>query len=154
MPIRPAQSTDVPAIVHLWREMWEFHRRFDPRFEATPLADSVMKNWVEGHLTRERSRVLVAEEKESVAGYCLSMILENPPVVSRQFFGYISEIAVTERARRSGTGGRLLEEMHRWFQSNGCAYVEANISVFNDVARRFWRKYGYQDFLERLRLEL
>jgi ribosomal protein S18 acetylase RimI-like enzyme len=80
------------------------------------------------------------------------MILENPPVVPSQFYGYVSEVAV--RDKRRGIGGRLLEAVHAWFREKGLPYVEVNVSVRNAVAGRFWRKQGYSEFLERLRLEL
>ena len=153
MVVRRARTTDIDPIVRLWREMWDYHTPLDPRFQATPAADSVMRGWIEGNLASERSVVFVAEEEPGeLAGYCLGMILENPPVLPSQFCGYISEIAV--RRRREGLGGQLLEAIHGWFRERHIPYVEVNVSVRNELARSFWRKYGYGDFLERLRTEL
>ena len=47
-----------------------------------------------------------------------------------------------------------MEAAHAWFRSLGIPYVEVNVSVKNELARTFWRKQGYADFLERLRLQL
>jgi ribosomal protein S18 acetylase RimI-like enzyme len=154
MRIRPAEAADVPQIVLLWREMWEYHRRLDSRYEVTPYADRVMEAWVAEHLERDRSRVLVAESASGLQGYGLAILMDNPPVVPQTVFGYVSELAVTAEARRHGVGGMLVEEMHRWFRAMNCSYVEANVSVFNAVSRGFWRKQGYREFLERLRYEL
>lgn len=153
MLVRPARTTDVDPIVLLWREMWDYHTPLDPRFQATPAADLVMRAWIETHLANERSAVFVAEEPpDGTVGYCLGMILENPPVLPWQFSGYISEIAV--HRRRAGVGGKLLEAVHGWFRERNIPYVEVNVSVRNGLARSFWRKYGYGEFLERLRVEL
>jgi ribosomal protein S18 acetylase RimI-like enzyme len=132
--------------------MWDFHTPLDPRFEATPAAEAVMSGWIEENLGSERSAVFVAEAPEGLEGYCLAMILENPPVLPHQFYGYVSEISV--RPRRKGVGGRLLEAAHAWFREHRLPYVEVNVSVRNDVARRFWRRSGYGEFLERLRRDL
>ena len=48
----------------------------------------------------------------------------------------------------------LLEAAHEWFRRRKIPYVEIHVSVRNEAARRFWRKHGYTEFLERLRLEL
>ena len=133
--------------------MWEFHGPLDSRFQATPIADPAMKDWVEQNLEGDGSAVFVAEEPEGgIEGYVLALILDNPPVLPWPRFGYVSEIAV--RRRRQGVGGKLLEAIHEWFRENGIPYVEVNVSIRNDLARQFWRKQGYGDFLERLRLEL
>ncbi len=150
--VRRGGAGDLPGIVRLWREMWDFHAPLDPRFQATPAADRVMAGWIEENLSSERSAVFVAEGPVGLEGYGLGMILENPPVLPHQFYGYVSEISV--RPRRRGVGGRLLEALHAWFREHRLPYVEVNVSVRNEVARRFWRKNGYGEFLERLRLEL
>lgn len=150
--IRPATVRDIPACVRLWEEMWSYHRALDPRYEVTPMALKVMGAWIGDRIQDPRSIVLVAGDPP--AGYVLGMILENPPIVPWQFYGHISEMAVTAAQRRRGTGAKLLAAAHAWFKSQGCAYVEAQVSVRNPISRAFWRKHGYTDFIERLRIEL
>jgi ribosomal protein S18 acetylase RimI-like enzyme len=150
--IRPARESDVGAIVRLWREMWDFHAPYEPRFQATPATDVAMASWVRMHLEGERSIVLVAESpSDGLDGYCLGMILDNFPGLPAPLFGRISEIAV--HRRREGIGTNLLEAMHARFRERGVPYVEVDVSVKNPVARAFWRKHGYGEFLERLRLD-
>jgi ribosomal protein S18 acetylase RimI-like enzyme len=151
--VRRARTEDVESIVRLWREMWEFHVPLDPRFEVTAAAELVMGKWIEESLQSERSALFTAEQAPgALEGYCHAMILENPPVVPWQFYGYVSEVAV--RRRRGGVGTRLLEAAHGWFREKQLPYVEVNVSVRNAVARSFWRKQGYSEFLERLRRDL
>lgn len=151
--VRRARTEDIDAMVRLWREMWEFHRPLDPRFEVTAAADVVMGKWFEETLQNDRAALFVAEDVPGgILGYCHAMILENPPLVPWQYYGYVSEIAVTDRRR--GTGTRLLEAAHAWFREKQLPYAEVNVSVKNAVAGRFWRKQGYTEFLERLRREL
>lgn len=133
--------------------MWDHHVPFDPRFRATPAAETVMAGWIEENMSSPRAAVLVAErDPGAVDGYCLAMVLENPPVLPQQFYGYISEISVREKRR--GTGSALLRAAHAWFREQGLNYAEINVSVRNEAARAFWRRHGYGDFLERLRIEL
>lgn len=153
MAIRRGRVEDVDAIVRLWREMWDFHAPYDPRFQATPAADVAMASWVEMHLEHERSVILVSEGRKSdLEGYLLGMILESFPGLPAQFYGRVSEIAV--HRRREGIGTRLLEAAHAWFRERGVPYVEVDVSVKNPVAGAFWRRRGYGEFLERLRCDL
>lgn len=153
MRIRRGRPEDVGPVVRLWREMWDLHASRDPRFRATPAAETVMARWYRDHLENEQSALWVAEEDSgSVEGYCLAVILQNPPVVPWPHYGCVAEISV--RPRRRGIGGRLLEAAHGWFRERGIPYVEVQVSVRHEEARRFWRRHGYAEFLERLRLEL
>jgi GNAT superfamily N-acetyltransferase len=151
--VRRAAPPDVLPIVRLWREMWDFHTPYDPRFQAGPETDIAMASWVKMHLESERSIVLLAEGPGGEAeGYLLGMILQNFPGLPAAFYGRVSEIAVHHR--RGGTGSALLEAAHSWFRSQGVSYVEVDVAAKNPVAEGFWRKHGYGDFLERLRLDL
>jgi ribosomal protein S18 acetylase RimI-like enzyme len=151
--VRRARIEDVEPVVRLWREMWELHTPLDPRFEISPAADVVMEKWIEDSLQGERAAVFVAESSPGLLlGYLHAMILENPPVVPHIFYGYVSEIAVHQR--REGVGTRLLEAAHAWFREKRLPYVEVNVSIRNPIARGFWRKRGYSEFLERLRFDL
>lgn len=134
--------------------MWDLHTRLDPRFTTSLIANEVMAKWVEENIQDRNSLVIVAMHQERVVGYCLGMILENPPVVTEPLYGYISEIAVEEAFRRKGIGGTLLKEVHRWFKEKNASYIEVNASIYNQISRSFWRRYGYKEFLERLRYEL
>ena len=151
--LRRARTEDVEPMVRLWREMLEFHLPLDPRFEISPAADVVMGKWIEDALQTDRSALFVAETAPgALDGYCHAMIQEYPPIVPRVLFGYVSELAV--HRRRQGIGSRLLEAAHAWFREKGVTYAEVNVAVKNAVARGFWRKHGYTDFIERLRREL
>ena len=154
LSIRPAARRDLPAIVRLWREMWDLHVPLDDRFAPGPEADLVMRDYVDGHLDSDRSRVMVAEEEGRVLGYALGTILVNPAVVVHPEFGYVSDVAVTASTRRRGIGSRLLEALHDWFRAKGLRSAEVQVSVRNREARAFWRRKGYTDFLERLHCRL
>ena len=151
MLTRRATMGDLDAVVALWREMWDFNARLDPRMSASPVADSIQRGWIGDHLESERSLVLVAQDGRDVVGYALATILENPPIVMHQFYGYVAEMAVAAARRRSGVGTLLLDGVHAWFRTKGLPYAEVTASARNQVSRGFWRKQGYSDFVERLR---
>jgi ribosomal protein S18 acetylase RimI-like enzyme len=153
MLTRRATVGDLDTIVRLWREMWDFNARLDPRMAASPVANSIQRGWLESHLESERSFVLVAQDGRVVVGYALATILENPPIVMSQFYGYVSEMAVTAARRRSGVGTLLLDGVHAWFRTKGLPYAEVTAAVRNQVSKGFWRRRGYTEFVERLRID-
>ena len=153
MLTRRATSGDLDAIVALWREMWDFNAALDPRMAAGPVANVIQRRWLEDHIEGDRSLVLVAQDGRELVGYALATILENPPIVNHQFYGYVSEMAVAASRRRSGVGTLLLDGIHAWFRTKGLPYVEVTAGVRNDVSRNFWRRQGYSEFVERLRLD-
>jgi ribosomal protein S18 acetylase RimI-like enzyme len=154
MLTRRATSGDVEAVVELWREMWDYNASLDPRMNATPVANRVQRSWIEGHLENDRSLVLVAQDHRDLVGYSLATIVENPPIVPHQFFGYVSEMAVTASRRRSGVGTLLLDGVHAWFRSKGLPYAEVTAAIRNQMSRGFWRRQGYSEFVERLRFDI
>lgn len=153
MLTRRATSGDLEAVVGLWREMWDFNAALDPRMAATSVANRIQRSWIEGHLESERSLVLVAQDSRELVGYALATILENPPIVPHQFYGYVSEMSVTASRRRSGVGTLLLDGVHAWFRSKGLPYAEVTAGIRNEISRGFWRRQGYSEFVERLRLD-
>lgn len=153
MLTRRATVGDLDAIVALWREMWDFNAALDARMTASPVANPVQRGWLEDHIEGERSLVLVAQDGRDLVGYALATILENPPIVLHQFYGYVSELSVTAARRRSGVGSLLLDGVHAWFRTKGLPYAEVTASVRNQVSRGFWRRQGYTDFVERLRVD-
>jgi diamine N-acetyltransferase len=151
--VRRARIEDIDAMVRLWREMLEYIKPLDARFEISPAADAVMGQWIENSFQNERAALFVAETAPgAVEGYCHAMIVEYPAIVPRVLCGYVSELAV--RDRRRGIGSRLVEAAHAWFRERGITYAEVNVVVKNQIARSFWRKHGYTEFVERLRRDL
>lgn len=151
--IRKATPNDIPALVALWRQMWDFHLRLDRRYELTAIAEEVMAKWFEENMRNSRVLLLMAEDPTPV-GYVHAMIMENPPTVPHVYYGYISELAVVDDRRRKGVGTLLVQSAHDWFKQNNITMAEVNVSVRNAISQSFWRRCGYTDYLERLRTDL
>jgi GNAT superfamily N-acetyltransferase len=135
--------------------MWDLHARLDPsRYVSTPAAEQVIERWIEENVRDDRSVVLVAREGDEIVGYALGVILENTPVVPHQFYGFVSELAVTESWRGRGVGQALLADAERWFREKGLSVVELHVSAKNPDAVRFWEREGFSDYIYRMRKEL
>ncbi len=154
MAIRPATAADLEAIVALWLEQWEAQFLADPRVGKSPMAEMVMRRMFDEQLANDRSRILVAEKDGRIEGYAFGTIHENPPAVLEQFYGFVSDVAVTADSRRRGVGMRLVSMLEEWFRSKGLPYAIVNYVSRNAAAGAFWGRVGYDDFVRKLRKTL
>ena len=59
--------------------------------------------------------------------------------------GLIAELIVSKKARSSGIGTQLLKTMEDYFKSIKCEYYQIDVSAYNEGARKFYYKNGYED---------
>lgn len=152
--VRKARSEDVSDLLVLWQEMMELHTRLDPRF--APAADGathfqqVLQTW----MADERWHIFVAEAEGKLIGYAIGMLNENAPVFALRAYGFVSDICVTAAWRRTGVGRRLFGELRAWFHRHGLTCVQLNVAALNPTSQAFWRAMGFQDYTDRLWLDL
>jgi len=98
--------------------------------------------------------VLVAVIDQQIVGYCLATIQEYPPVYIDTRYGYIQDIAVTEKYRRDGFGARLFGKALEWLTERGISRVQLDAAANNPISRGFWMKMGFRDFMIRMSKEI
>jgi ribosomal protein S18 acetylase RimI-like enzyme len=152
--VRRARPEDVPGLLVLWQEMMGFHARLDPRF--VPATDgathfgTALKEW----MADARWQVLVAEAEGKLVGYTIGMLHDDAPVFALRSYGFVSDICVAPEWRRTGVGRKLFSELRAWFHRHGQTSVQLNVSAVNPTSQGFWRAMGFQDYLDRLWLDL
>ncbi len=146
-----AEERHVPDIGKLWSEFIRFHQDIDLIF--TP-HDNALAGFEEEQVRRlmksEDGLVLLALDGEKVVGYSLSEIKDPPRGLKRDKYGYIHHVAVTVNHRRSGIGDKMFYEIIKWFHSKRIDRVELEITTKNQVARSFWEKHGFTDYMRKL----
>ena len=152
--IRKAVGNDVLIMAELWKEMMDFHKERDRFYTRTASGHETYIDFITGHISKEDSCVLVAENEKKVVGHCLGFITENPPVITTERYGFFQEIAVGANYRRCGIGQELVKEMLKWFRDHNMKRIEVRVSVRNELSIVFWRKMGFVPFAERLYMEI
>ena len=150
MKIRKAAKEDVPKILPVWRELMELHARLDPFYTCRESAEKLFAKYVTDNIHDPKACVLTAETDGRVVGYCQGMIGKHPPVLEITEFGQIADFAVLEAYRRQGIGQQMLEKMFEWFWARGLLRVEVRCSLHNEISRSFWRKMGFEPYVETL----
>jgi len=148
--IRKATTKDLESIGILWQEFMDFHRERDPAFARSADGHEHFKEFIAGHLEKESSLVLVAEQNGAVFGYCLAMLAKYPPVFENRDYGTVYDLAVTQRCRRAGIGEKMYKAAEKWFSERGMHRIELRVVVSNEVATAFWRKMGFLPHVENL----
>ena len=151
--IRPARASDIPAIVDLWMELMDFHAERDPWFRRSADGHIGFAEHLANCMDDARYVLLVAELDGQIVGYSLAEITQRPAAFAEREHGFITDIAVTAKCRRLGIGTRLAEETIRCLQERGMRKIVLSYASANEVSRAFWRKMGFQPYMERLRLD-
>jgi ribosomal protein S18 acetylase RimI-like enzyme len=134
--IRTAQSSDIPQLVELLKELFAIEADFD--FDQTKQACAL--NLL---LNSEKDRVLVAELPDNrVLGMCSVQTListaEGGPV------GWLEDLIVAADFRHQGIGEKLLSEAVYWAESRGLKRLQLLTDKENRPALNFYQKQGWQ----------
>lgn len=148
--LRRATPNDIPAIVELWKEMMDFHKKRDPFFTRAADGEQVFSQYLEKNINAETACVYVAIIGGTIVGYCQGTLEKHPPMLTAGDYGQVLDFAITADYRRSGVGERLCNALQGWFVLKGVHRLEVRHSEFNEAASSFWAKMGYRPFLKTL----
>lgn len=150
---RLASPKDVPEITELWSEGIAVHANLDPRFPLVKDAEKKFQVYLGEVLNDRNAILLVAGDESRVVGYCLARVSQHPAVFSKQSYGYINDLFVGSSHRRKGVGTALFEAAATHLHGRGIQAFEVSLVPTNRMASSFWRKLGFTQRLETLRLE-
>jgi ribosomal protein S18 acetylase RimI-like enzyme len=151
MEILSATESQVPEIVELWKEFWDFHQNLDPKFFVmSEDGPSKFGEYVRGLIKSDDSQVLVAFDQGQVVGYSISQICKRPPVAKQTYYGFISDLGVKAEYRRKGLGKQILHQILEWLKSRQIDRIELTVIAKNQIGYSFWKKQGFEVFLHRM----
>jgi ribosomal protein S18 acetylase RimI-like enzyme len=154
MRVRQATLKDMEAVLDLWQEMMGYHARLDPRFRPAADGRELFREVLQEWMVDETCRILVAEDDGQVVGYIIGRLAENPAVFKQRYLGHVSDICVAPDRRRTGVGRKLFGFLRKWFRGKGLTVAQLNVAALNPVSQAFWREMGFQDYMQRLWLEM
>lgn len=153
--IRDLQEADLPEAKVIFNEFVAYHVQYDNTFEKVADADQMWADYIyQSQATKDDFRVLIAELKGQVVGFCLGYVAERPPIYKSQRIGMIGNIAVKEGCKRQGVGKRLFEEIKIWFKTQDIDLIETEVASSNLQSMGFWRKIGGRGFITRMEIKL
>ena len=152
--IREAVMEDVPAIVEIWKELMDFHKRLDAIFSRSATGHEGFAEFLTSNMENEDSCVLVAADGEHIVGYCQACISKYPPVLVREKYVEIFDMAVTKKYQRQGIGRMIIDALRRWYADKDVDRIELKYLTANKSAEEFWTKMGFKSYLKTAFLEI
>ncbi len=118
--VRNASENDLPHLAALERECF-----------AEPWSENALRESMNAG-----THFLVAETDGKVVGYLGVSILAGE--------GYITNVAVTEAARRKKVGTKLLEQLFSLCRAENAEFVSLEVRASNTAAIALYRKTGFE----------
>jgi len=151
--IRKAVMEDVPAIIEIWKELMDFHKGLDAIFSRSATGHEGFAEFLTSNMEKEDSCVLVAADGEHIVGYCQACISKYPPVLVREKYVEIFDMAVTKKYQRQGIGRMIIDALRRWYADKDVDRIELKYLTANKSAEEFWTKMGFKPYLKTAFLE-
>ncbi len=133
--IRPATHADLDALVRLLSVLFSIEADFRPDPERQRRGLSRMLE------DPERRLVLVAEHEGTVVGMATAQLVISTAEGADS--GWVEDVVVDERFRRTGVGRLLLEEAGAWALARGATRLQLLADRENDPALRFYDRLGW-----------
>jgi ribosomal protein S18 acetylase RimI-like enzyme len=147
--IRKAKQADLIDIAELWKEFIDYHRNFDSFFTRSRNSIYYFNKYASNHIASKKSLVLIAKLQNKTVGYSISYVAKHPPVFAGNKYSFISDLMVSKDFRKSGLGKKLFKENITWFKLKNIKRVELSVSVKNPSATKFWKKMGFEPYMEK-----
>jgi ribosomal protein S18 acetylase RimI-like enzyme len=154
--IRPATRSDLPALGRLGALLLRTHCEFDARrFMAPGENPDAGYAWFLGTQLREAEVVvLVAEQQSSVVGYVYAGLEPLSWKELREACGFIHDVVVDGRTRRSGIATALIEAASAWLRERGAPRVILWTAHQNEGAQRLFERLGFRRTMVEMTREL
>lgn len=156
MEIRRAGRGDLEAVGRLGAMLVRTHYAFDHDRFLAPLegTETAYAAFLGRQLDSRDACVFVAERDGVIAGYVFAALEPLNWKELRGPAGFIHDLAVSEEARRSGVGTKLIEAAVAWLRDRGAPRVILGTAAQNAVARSLFRQLGFRETMIEMTLEL
>jgi GNAT superfamily N-acetyltransferase len=143
--LRPATRSDEAALGRYGAALMRQHHSSDPkRFILTERPEAGYGRFLVSQLDNPDVLVLVAERANEVMGYVFADIERTSWRDLRGPCGFIHDVFVDERARREGTGRKLVNAAIDWIHSRGMTQVVLWSKSGNENAQHLFASLGFR----------
>ena len=154
--VRPATRADLPALGRLGALLLRTHYEFDRQRFIAPGDDAEEGYaWFLGTQLRQKDvAIFVAERGGEVLGYIYAGIEPHSWKELRAEAGFIHDVVVDERGRRSGMATALLTQAMAWLRERGVPRVVLWTAEPNAGAQQVFARLGFRRTMIEMTCEL
>ena len=146
----------MDALGALGAMLMRTHYAFDRQRFLAPRegAERGYASFLGGRLDSPDDGVFVAEKDGVVVGYVYAALEPLSWKELRGPAGFIHDVAVAEKARRSGVATKLMETAFEWLRDRGAPRVILWSAAANDAAHPLFHRLGFRDTMVEMTKEL
>jgi len=155
--IRRATRSDLPELGRLGALLMRTHYAFDQKRFLEPGANAEEGYaWFLGEQLKDDTNavVLAAERDGDVIGYVYAALEPISWKELRDACGFIHDIVVEERGRRSGVATALMDAAMAWLKERGAPRVVLGTAEQNEPAQRLFARMGFRRTMVEMTREL
>jgi ribosomal protein S18 acetylase RimI-like enzyme len=153
--IRPALESDQAALGRYGGALMRLHHQFDPqRFIRTEHPEAGYGRFLVSQLGDPESVVLVAERQGEVVGYVFAALEPMSWKELRAACGFVHDVYVDERVRRSGIGEKLVRAAIEWLGARRAPRVVLWSAAKNAGAQGLFERLGFRHTMAEMTLEI
>lgn len=163
--IRPATRSDLPALGRMGALLMRTHYAFDQKRFLEPGTNAEDGYaWFLGEQLKDDTNVVVlvaerpfdaADDKGGeVIGYVYAALEPISWKELRDACGFIHDIVVEERGRRSGVATALMDAAMAWLKERGAPRVVLGTAEQNEPAQRLFARMGFRRTMVEMTSEL
>ncbi|MDQ6800455.1 MAG: GNAT family N-acetyltransferase [Acidobacteriota bacterium] len=156
MEVRKAERRDLESLGMLGALLIRTHNDFDRKRFLPPRegVETAYASFLGRALDSPDDCVFVAERNGVIVGYVFAALEPLSWKELRGPAGFIHDVAVTEEARRSGVGMKLIDAAIEWLRSRGAPRVILWSAASNAIARALFRRLGFRETMVEMTMEL
>ncbi|MCC7185240.1 MAG: GNAT family N-acetyltransferase [Acidobacteria bacterium] len=154
--IRRAETRDIPALGRLGASLMRIHHGFNERRFMSPgdNPEAGYGDFLGGQLRNPEMLIVIAERRDTIVGYVWAAIEPESYKELRARAGYIHDLLVSDDARGSGVGARLIDTAVDWLRERGMPRVLLWTAAPNERARRLFEAHGFSATMIEMTREL
>jgi L-amino acid N-acyltransferase YncA len=154
MKIRKANKKDIEPIVRLNAQLADYHAEFDSFYKTGKASAKGFRKHLKEIIVKRNFRVIVAEDQGKIVGFFVGRIDKAKPYAKPKKIGGLGTAFVCEKCRGTGIGQIMFEGLLSWFKKNKVKNIELSVDCRNKIGCNAWKKFGFRDFMKRMRLDL
>jgi ribosomal protein S18 acetylase RimI-like enzyme len=159
--IRPAQPSDIPALLPLIAKICALHKAWDPaKYGFLPNPERLYQGWLSQILTDDRDLCLIAEPQEAdsqpaqLIAFLIATVEREIPIYALKEFGFIHDLWVEQEYRQVGVARQLVTQTIAHFTQLGVEQIRLDTAIANDAARSLFASCGFRPSTVEMLIEL
>ncbi|EQC49236.1 acetyltransferase, GNAT family [Bacteriovorax sp. BSW11_IV] len=154
MEYRNLKSTDYQEFSTLNREIQEIHYKAEPEI-FKPSKEIITVHEYEKIMNDPKRKVRLAFLNNKVIGYYMYEILDKEENYYRYKTRelYIHHFGIGKEFQGKGLGEQMIQDIILFSKSENISLLTITVWTFNQIAKKFYQKNGFDVFHEKMRLK-